>query len=121
MTLRGILFDLDDTLLDWSAFGGDWSALERAHLRGVFDYIRAEIHPLDDLDAYSAEFGSRMTAAWTTARTTFHAPNLGTLLVETSAAFGVPARHDAGAHGHLRLGDRTRRTRQRGWARSGIG
>lgn len=90
MTLKGILFDLDDTLLDWSHFGGDWSAMERDHLRGVFDYIRAEIHPLDDLDAYSAEFGNRMMAAWTSARGTFRAPNLGTLLVETSVAFGVP-------------------------------
>ncbi|MCC6803806.1 MAG: hypothetical protein IT319_13055, partial [Anaerolineae bacterium] len=90
MTLKGVLFDLDDTLLDWSSFGGDWSAMEREHLRGVFDYICAEVQPLDDLDAYSAEFGNRMLAAWTSARGTFRAPNLGTLLVETSVAFGVP-------------------------------
>ena len=89
--LKGVLFDLDDTLLDWSGFDDDWSAMERGHLRGVFDYISAEIHPLDDIDAYSAEFGSRMLAAWTAARGNMHAPNLGTVLVETSVAFGVPA------------------------------
>ncbi len=89
--LRGVLFDLDDTLLDWSNFDDDWSSMEYDHLRGVFDYISAEIQPLDDPDAYVAEFGSRMLAAWTAARGTMHAPNLGTVLVETSVAFGVPA------------------------------
>lgn len=89
--LKGVLFDLDDTLLDWSGFNNDWPAMEQEHLRRVFDYISAEIQPLDNLDAYAAEFGTRMLAAWTAARGTMHAPNLGTVLVETSVAFGIPA------------------------------
>ncbi len=89
--LKGVLFDLDDTLLDWSGFKLDWSVMERQHLAGVFDYVCAEIHPLEDLDAYCAEFGNRMLAAWTAARGTMRAPNLGTVLVETTASFGVPA------------------------------
>lgn len=89
--LKGVLFDLDDTLLDWSGFKLDWSALERKHLIGVFDYVNTTIHPLDDFDAYCAEFGNRMLAAWTAARTTMRAPNLGTVLIETTVSFGVPA------------------------------
>ncbi len=88
--LKGVLFDLDDTLLDWSGFDDDWSEMERDHLRGVFDYICTEIQPLKDAEAYYAEFGSRMRAAWTLARGTMRAPHLGTILVETAAAFGVP-------------------------------
>lgn len=89
--LKGVLFDLDDTLLDWSGFNSDWASMELEHLRGVFDYIAKEVHPLNDLDAYSAEFGNRMLAAWTAARGTMRAPNLGQVLVETSVACGVPA------------------------------
>ncbi len=88
--LKGILFDLDDTLIDWSGFKSDWAALHRPHLNGVFDYIRAEIHPLDDLDAYCIEFSNRTSAAWRAARSTLRAPNLGKVLLETSASFGVP-------------------------------
>ncbi|MEP7291038.1 MAG: HAD family hydrolase [Chloroflexota bacterium] len=88
--LKGVLFDLDDTLIDWSGFNSEWGALERKHLSGVFDYICAEIQPLDDFEAYCAEFGNRLLGAWTAARTTMRAPNLGTLLVETSVAFGIP-------------------------------
>jgi putative hydrolase of the HAD superfamily len=89
--LKAVLFDLDDTLLDWSGFDHNWPALERRHLRGIFDYIGAEIQPIDNFDAYCAEFSTRMQDAWTSARTTMRAPNLGTVLVETSVAFGVPA------------------------------
>ena len=89
--LKGVLFDLDDTLIDWSGVTGEWGSIERVHLRGVFDYICAAIQPLDDFEAYSAEFGNRLMGAWTTASTTMRAPNLGTLLVETAIAFGVPA------------------------------
>ena len=88
--LKGVLFDLDDTLLDWSDFDDDWSSMERDHLRGVFDYISTEIQPLDDPDAYYAEFGSRLRAAWMSARDTMRAPNLSAVLVDTAAAFGVP-------------------------------
>lgn len=89
--LKAVLFDLDDTLLDWSGFNNNWPALERKHLAGVFDYISSEIQPLEDFDAYCADFGNRMLHAWTDARTTMRAPNLGTVLVETSVAAGVPA------------------------------
>lgn len=89
--LKAVLFDLDDTLIDWSGFKSDWAGMERRHLQGVFDYISANIHPLSDFDAYAAEFRNRMTAAWTSARTHLRAPHLGSLLVETAVAFGAPA------------------------------
>ncbi len=88
--LKAVLFDLDDTLLDWSGFKTDWSSMERKHVRLVFEYVSSAIQPLHDFDAYAAEFSNRMIAAWAAARGTMRAPNLGTVLVETSAAFGVP-------------------------------
>ncbi len=89
--LKAVLFDLDDTLIDWSGFNSDWAAMEQNHLRGVFDYVCADIHTLDDFDAYVAEFRARVNAAWTSARTNLRAPHLGALLVESAVALGAPA------------------------------
>ncbi len=90
-TLKAVLFDLDDTLIDWSGFNSDWAAMEQQHLRGVFDYVNADIHPISDFDAYVAEFRARVNAAWTSARTNLRAPHLGSLLVESAVALGAPA------------------------------
>ncbi len=89
--LKAVLFDLDDTLIDWSGFHGDWARMERQHLHNVVDYIRVNVHPLNDLDAYATEFRMRTMDAWTAARTSLRAPNLGTVLVETAVALGVPS------------------------------
>ncbi len=88
--LKGVLFDLDDTLLDWSAFDSDWTDLEREHLHGVFEYIRTEVYPLDDPDNFYAEFRTRTNDAWIAARTNMRAPHLGTILIEAAVACGVP-------------------------------
>jgi HAD superfamily hydrolase (TIGR01509 family) len=88
--LKAVLFDLDDTLIDWSTFDGDWYALEAKYLGGVFDYIRREIHPLDDLGQFRQEFSRRSSAAWTSARDTLIAPHVGKVLLETAVALGVP-------------------------------
>jgi len=89
--LRAILFDLDDTLLDWSGFSQNWVDFEVEYLRRVFDYVCAEIHPLEALDTYVTEFRSRTREAWRAGRGNLVAPHLGSLLVETAVALGAPA------------------------------
>jgi putative hydrolase of the HAD superfamily len=89
--LKTVLFDLDDTLLDWSGFKSDWVTMETNHLGGVVDFIRSEGHDLGDVQEYAAEFRNRSMAAWAAARTSLRAPNLGTVLIETAVALGVPA------------------------------
>jgi len=45
-SLKAVLFDMDDTLLDWSRRSGDWASHERAHLQHVFDYVVETIQPI---------------------------------------------------------------------------
>lgn len=90
-TLKAVLFDVDDTLLDWSQFDSDWTTMEASRLGGVFDYIHAEVHPLSDLEAYTNEFHKRTIAAWTAAREGHRAPNITRVLIETAGSFGVPS------------------------------
>lgn len=89
--LKAIIFDLDDTLIDWSGFSRDWESRERDHLQGVFEFVSSEIHPLDDFSALVREFMYRTQQAWENARQNLIAPNVGRVMVEALAGLGVPA------------------------------
>lgn len=88
-TLKGILFDLDDTLIDWSGFDASWEDRDETLLRGVFDYLNNGVHPLDDFPALSATFLKRTRNAWDEARSSLHSPHVGRVLVETLIELGV--------------------------------
>lgn len=88
-TLKAVIFDVDDTLIDWRGFNGDWSAAETRHLGGVFAYI-CEQHPLDDFEAYVTEFRNHTLNAWVASRQDLRAPNMGNVLVQAAEALGVP-------------------------------
>lgn len=90
--LKAIIFDLDDTLIDWSGSDNsvDWDAIHTHRLGGVFDYLRGK-HPLEDIQAYVAEYHRHMNDAWVSSRASLVAPHLGTILVEAATALGVPA------------------------------
>jgi putative hydrolase of the HAD superfamily len=88
--LKAILFDLDDTLIDWSGFRNLWEARERELLRGVFDWVCSDVHPLTDFEAMALEFMSRTQKAWETARGSLRAPNIGAVMLETLVTLGVP-------------------------------
>ena len=88
--LKAIIFDVDDTLLDWEPRAQDWRDYEREHLRGVFDYVRREVYPLEDFDAFFADVQRRAELAWTQAALDLRAPHMGRVLVAALEAAGVP-------------------------------
>lgn len=91
MPIKAVLFDLDDTLIDWSGFKGSWWELEPRHLRHVYQYIHANVHTLDvSSEAFVEEFSRRSRDNWELARDSLISPHLGKLLVETAQALGVP-------------------------------
>lgn len=88
--LKALLFDLDDTLLDWRGFNLEWPVYERQYLRRAFDYICREKCNLDDFEAFVDEFHDRAREGWNTGRASLIAPNLGMILVQAAEAVGVP-------------------------------
>jgi len=88
--LKAVLFDLDDTLIDWGGFKEEWPVLERRYLYKVFDYICREKCDLSDFEAFAAEFRTRTSEAWNTGRGNMVAPHLGKILVASAEAVGVP-------------------------------
>lgn len=90
MPIRAILFDLDETLIDWSDFRGNWWELEPLHLRNVYNYIAGRYPVEFDSDKFVQEFARRSRLLWNAARDSLVSPHVGTLLVETASALGVP-------------------------------
>ena len=88
--LKAILFDLDDTLLDWSGFNQEWPSFERQYLRRVFDYVGTVTIPLLDFDSFVTAFHSRVREAWRAGRGTLIAPNIGMEMVAVAEAEGAP-------------------------------
>src|SRR5690349_1235061 len=91
--LKAILFDLDDTLLDWSGFDGDWKTLECQFLEGVFNHVATVTAPLPDLEAFIEDFHDRVREAWRLGRGNLIAPNIATLLLEAVESQGAPIGH----------------------------
>jgi putative hydrolase of the HAD superfamily len=93
MMLKAVLFDLDNTLIDWSAFTREaWEVEEARRLRGVMAYFRAEGATQMDEEAFYNAFHQRTRDAWQGAFATLHAPNVGQVLIDAAAAAGAPSR-----------------------------
>lgn len=88
--LKAILFDMDDTLVDWATRHQDWPEYDRTHLRGVFEYVNRELHPLPDFETFVRAAQQRTVEAWMRAGRNLRAPHLGRTIIQTLRAFGVP-------------------------------
>lgn len=91
VALQAVIFDLDDTLIDWSRFSADWLTMEARHIAGFCDFVRtAGYEDFVDPVTFGEEFRNRSSDKWIAARDSLVAPNLGTTLLETAEHFGVP-------------------------------
>jgi HAD superfamily hydrolase (TIGR01509 family) len=90
--LKAVLFDMDDTLIDWEGWSGDWQGIERAHLQAVYDFLIAQQRPLkSDFDVFREVYGQRSRQAWLDARDSLRAPHLGEILMAVLGECGLVA------------------------------
>ena len=90
-TLKAVLFDLDHTLIDWSAVE-PWEEYQFQRLKTVFDYVRECLDPLDGADesSFFADYVTKLSLAWENAGQTLLAPDMRLVLAKTLRSFGVP-------------------------------
>lgn len=89
--LKAVLFDLDDTLLDWSGPVPAWHEIETPHLRRVYDYVHSDMGPLDaSFEHFADEYSRRAYESWTEARSTLRAPHIGRILLDALEAVAAP-------------------------------
>ena len=89
--LRAVLFDFDDTLIDWSGVQLGWREIESARLTRVQAYI-SQIYPDCYIEARRLidVYWDRSRSAWSEARVSLRAPNMPGILLSTLAELGVP-------------------------------
>lgn len=88
--LKAVLFDLDDTLIDWRNFALDWREHEAIHLNYVLAYL-SEVGQVPNASAESVcqTFGKNVAEAWARARGSLRAPHLGNIIQETLEEHGI--------------------------------
>jgi FMN phosphatase YigB (HAD superfamily) len=80
---------MDDTLIDWSGFDGDWPTLERKHLSRVYEFLIEAGRPLHcSLDLFVNHYREQVVEAWEDARTTLRAPHMIQILQRMLERYG---------------------------------
>ncbi|MEM9955341.1 MAG: HAD family hydrolase [Chloroflexota bacterium] len=86
--VKGVLFDLDNTLIDWhNAIG--WDESEKLHLSKVHQYLADKKQPLScTVETLTNDFRNRSYKAWDDSRATLRTPQIVDTLQETLAEYG---------------------------------
>jgi putative hydrolase of the HAD superfamily len=88
--LRAIIFDWDNTLLDWSGFSGDWESMARERLEPVYAHLNSNGHSLPDFDPFVADINARSGAAWESVQSgSLEAPRLVNVVHDSLTGFGL--------------------------------
>jgi putative hydrolase of the HAD superfamily len=98
--LKAVLFDMDQTLIDWDQVTEPWESYIQRNLKGVMDYVNAEIHPLAETDLvdFFEAHTEALTTAWKEGVVTLRPPHIERVLTGALIACGVPeTKLDAGA------------------------
>jgi putative hydrolase of the HAD superfamily len=62
--IRAVIFDMDDTLVDWSGRIGEWVDALKVHLRPIYDRLDAEGHILPSIDWMARVYTEQAGLAW---------------------------------------------------------
>ena len=88
--LRAVLFDFDDTLIDWSGVTLDWREVEAERLDRVLRFLDQELSPSGiELQQLVERYTQRTREAWQTARANLRAPKMPVILQETLTELGI--------------------------------
>lgn len=88
--LKVVLFDFDDTLIDWSGVTLDWREVEAERLGRVLRFLDKEFSPTGiALEQLVQRYTQRTREAWSIARATLRAPKMPLILQETLTELGV--------------------------------
>ncbi|MFZ4815413.1 MAG: HAD family hydrolase [Phototrophicaceae bacterium] len=88
--LKAILFDLDNTLIDWRGFNGDYRQLEMPRIGRIRDYVIECGYSLPETLALVEAFGSMAEDAWHHGRQTLVAPSFFSILETLLTMYEVP-------------------------------
>lgn len=90
--LKAVLFDFDDTLIDWSGVTQDWREVEAERLGRVLRFLDQRLSPTGiKLEQLVERYTQRTREAWMIARVDLRAPKMPLILQETLIELGIDA------------------------------
>lgn len=89
-TLKTVLFDLDNTLINWMNIAPDWRARELRHVTFLYDFVHDNGAVLNgELAVVHEHFSRSVRDAWAESRSTLRAPHIGSIMMDTLTHFGM--------------------------------
>jgi putative hydrolase of the HAD superfamily len=88
--LKAILFDMDDTLLDWSQRTADWAEYERHHLSRVLEHVNSNGHSVEDAETFFYTVRALASQSWVEASVSMLAPKYADAIEQALHQVGVP-------------------------------
>lgn len=89
--LKAVLFDLDQTLIDWG-YAEPWESYQLRRLTGVYEHVNREMYELPDSsgDMLYEAYLTALSDAWKRGAQTFVAPDVSLVLTEALVICGMP-------------------------------
>ena len=84
--IKAVLFDLDDTLIDWSKKTVSAGNISRIHVTKMRDYLEQQGHDVPNGEAFYKLFHEHIIASWTEAKKTWSGVNFGNMVWQTLEA-----------------------------------
>ncbi len=78
--IDAVLFDMDDTLIDWSGLQLGWEELNRPLVANIYTFLEELGHALPDPDEFHSAFGRRASEAWEQATEDWSGPDFAEVL-----------------------------------------
>ncbi len=88
--LKAILFDLDQTLIDWDHVEQPWEEYQYQRIRSVFEFVKENLYALKDPDQFYEAYLVELAGAWQHGNLTLRAPSVAAILADTLKSSGVP-------------------------------
>lgn len=91
--IKAVLFDMDDTLIDWSGLQGDINIIERNQWQNVYHHLLELNCTLPPFDHFWHQLREAMFAAWGEAKKSWAGVSLVRLLHDFLQDYGLDMRH----------------------------
>jgi HAD superfamily hydrolase (TIGR01509 family) len=88
--LRAILFDLDQTLIDWDHVEQPWEEYQYRRIHNVFEFVNENLYTLETPEQLFEAYVGEMSGAWQHGSLTLLAPDIMVIMADTLKVCGVP-------------------------------
>ncbi len=81
--IKAVIFDLDDTLIDWSKATKSWPEISRHHMGNIYTYLAKKAYNLPDRDTFLTIYRDIIIRSWAEAKKTGKSVNFNRALLDT--------------------------------------